>query len=134
MFKAKHKCFACFRYLFLEQIFVFWRTFLMFEVSINLIPCQGVTLNFIYNYFPKIDSIVCVNENPVLILNCFTGKAFFFYNVGSWWNNRPSFRGGDCRVHCFLILNNKTEQFSKRLGNRRVSQTQQHLQWSSLWY
>ena len=35
----------------------------MFEVSINLIPCQSVTLNFIYSYFPQIYSIAYDNEN-----------------------------------------------------------------------
>ena len=50
----------------------------MSEVSINLIPCESVSLNLIHNYFPQIYRIVCVNENRVLILNCFTGKAFLF--------------------------------------------------------
>ena len=85
-----------------------------------------------FNHFPQIYGIVFVNGNPVFILNCFTRKTFLVYNFVSWWNNRLSFGGGDCRAHCFLILNNKTEQFGKRLGNRRGSQPPQHLKWSSL--
>ena len=91
----------------------------MFEVSINLILSQSVTLNPFTIILTK--SIVSFVSMRIVSSSSTVLLVRYSSSIISAVDEIIGPVSGDCRTHCFLILNNKTEQSSKRLGNRRVS-------------
>ena len=83
----------------------------MFEVPINFIPCQSVMFNFIVFVSMRILS----SSSTVLLVR---HSSSIIWAVDETTGPTGEITG-DCSAHCFLILNNKTQQSSKRLGNRR---------------